>query len=205
MMLGTYEYRTRRTRVKDLWYLIRSATRFSLTVSEKLNKPPWERTMDTERRERIFEQALRDYRDGRLAAATKSMGHLVQEGSRDPIHISYYGLLLAFTHGRNKQSISLCEEAVEKDGRRSSVLYLNLARALAAQGRRREAIATLARGAAIHQTDRRLRRELQHLVPRRKPLIPSLGRKHPVNKCYGFARTLGGRMLFALTARRRTI
>ena len=74
-------------------------------------------TTTTEKRERIFEQALDDYRNGRLATAARSMGHLVQEGSRDPSHISYYGLLLAFTHGRNEQSISLCEEAVEKNGR----------------------------------------------------------------------------------------
>ena len=160
-------------------------------------------TTTTEKRERIFEQALDDYRNGRLATAARSMGHLVQEGSRDPSHISYYGLLLAFTHGRNEQSISLCEEAVEKNGRRSGVLYLNLARALAAQGRRREAIVALERGVLIHGTDRRLRRELQHLVPRRTPWIPTLGRRHPVNKCYGFARTLGGRMLLAITPRRR--
>ena len=108
--------------------------------------------MDAEERERIFEQALQDYRAGRLAVATKSLGRLVQEGSRDPSHISYYGLLLAFTHGRNEQSISLCEEAVEKDGRRSSVLYLNLARALAAQGRRREAILALERGVLVNVT-----------------------------------------------------
>ena len=158
--------------------------------------------MESDERERIFEQALQDYRAGRLAMATKSMGRLVQEGSRDPSHISYYGMLMAFTHGRNEQSISLCEEAVEKDGRRSSVLYLNLARALAAQGRRREAIIALERGVIIHEHDRRLRRELQHLVPRRKPLIPRLGRKHPVNKCYGFARSLSGRMLLALSPRR---
>ena len=160
--------------------------------------------MDADERERIFEQALQDYRAGRLAIATKSLGRLVQEGSRDPSHISHYGLLLAFTHGRNEQSISLCEEAVEKDGRRASVLYLNLARALAAQGRRREAILALERGVLIHENDRRLRRELQHLIPRRQPLIPSLGRKHPVNRCYGFARTLGGRMLLALSPRSRS-
>lgn len=160
--------------------------------------------MDGDKRERVFEQALQDYRAGRLAVATKSMGHLVQLGSRDPAHISYYGLLLAFTHGRNEQSIALCEEAVEKDGRRSSVLYLNLARALAAQGRRREAIIALERGVLIHDNDRRLRRELQHLIPRRKPWITRWGRQHPVNKCYGFARSLGGRMLLALNPRRRS-
>jgi predicted Zn-dependent protease len=161
--------------------------------------------MDTEQRERIFEQALQDFRAGRLASATKSLGYLVQDGSRDPAHVSYYGLLLAFTHGRNEESISLCEEAVEKNGRRSSVLYLNLGRALAAHGRRREAIIALERGVLIHQDDRRLRRELQHLVPRRKPLIPAWGRRHPVNRCYGFAQTLGGRVLLALTPVRRGV
>lgn len=155
--------------------------------------------MDQEQREEFFEQALQDYRAGRLAMATKTMGRLVRDGSRDPAHISYYGLLLAFTHGANDESIRLCEEAVQKDGRRSSVLYLNLARALAAQGRRRDAIVALERGVVIHDNDRRLRRELQHLVPRRTPLFPSLGRTHPVNKCYGFVRTLGGRFLLAIS------
>ena len=159
--------------------------------------------MNLEERERVFEQALEDYRAGRLTMATKSLGRLVESGSRDPAHLSYYGLLRAFTAGPDDEGIELCRRAVEKDGRRTSLLYLNLARALAAQGRRREAIDALERGVVVHRDDRKLRRELQHLVPRRRPLFSSLDRRHPLNKCYGLARALGGRVWLSLRPWRR--
>jgi len=162
--------------------------------------------MDVEKRERVFEQALEDYRAGRLAMATKSLGNLIEKGSRDPAHISYYGLLRAFTHGTDDESIELCREAVDKDGRRASLLYLNLARALAAQGRRRDALGALECGLVVHPNERRLKRELQHLVPRARLLFPSLPRRHPFNKCYGVARSLGGRVwLSMLPWRRRSV
>lgn len=154
--------------------------------------------MDAMERERAFERALGNYRQGRLYSAVSTLRRLVDGGSRDPAHLSYFGLLLGLTHKDTAESLRLCEEAVAKDGRRSSLLYLNLARALTACGRRREAIDTLSRGLLIHPGEVRLRRELQHLVPRERPVLPSLDRANALNKCLGLMRTMGRRVRTSL-------
>lgn len=158
--------------------------------------------MDGNERELLYEQALADYRRGWFQAAKKSLARLVECGSRDPAHLSYYGLMLALTENGDEY-VELCEEAVAKNGRRSSVLYLNLSRALTAGGRRRDAIDALNRGLLVHRNERLLKRELQHLVPRGKPLFSSLSRRHAINRYFGRARTLSGRMWMALARRRR--
>jgi predicted Zn-dependent protease len=158
--------------------------------------------MDGNERELLYEQAIADYGRGWLQAAKKSLARLVHGGSRDPAHLSYYGLVLALTES-NDECVRLCEEAVVKNGRRSSLLYLNLSRALTAAGRRREAIDALERGLLVHENDPALKRELQHLVPRRKPLFSSLSRSHPFNRFFGRARSLSGRMWMALARPRR--
>lgn len=159
--------------------------------------------MDANEREHVFEEALNDLRLGRLRLAESGLRRLVQGAdSRDPSHLSFYGLVLAM-RARNPEGIPLCEEAVEKNGRRSSLLYLNLSRALTACGRKREAVDALNRGLLVHGRDRRLRQELQRLVPRRTPAFPSLGRRHPVNKCLGLARTVGGNLWWAIHRSRR--
>jgi predicted Zn-dependent protease len=157
--------------------------------------------MDENAREDLFEQAASDYRRGSFGAARKALARLVEDGSRDPSHLSLYGLLLALT-GERERCIDLCEEAVAKDGRRTSALYVNLAQALSASGRRSDAISALNRGLLVHPSDRGLRRALQQLVPRAEPPFPSLSRKHPLNRYLGFVRTLGGRVWVALSGSR---
>lgn len=156
--------------------------------------------MNARERERLFQEAMYDYRDGLRDLARRSLKRLVDDGSRDPAHISFYGLLLAETE-KSARAISLCEEAVSKDGRRSSLLYLNLSRALAAVADRKGAIEALSRGLVVHPGDRKLRRELQHLVPRRSPLFPRLGRQHFVNKYAGIARTVNDRVWSSIAGR----
>ena len=159
--------------------------------------------MDANAREHVFEEAMVDYRQGRFRLAESGLRKLVEQmGSRDPSHLSLYGLVIAH-RTRDPKSVTFCEEAVEKNGRRASLLYLNLARALTACGRKREAVDALGRGLLLHDGDRRLRKELQRLVPRRPPSFPSLGRHHPVNKYLGLARTLGGRLWYGLGPPRR--
>jgi predicted Zn-dependent protease len=159
--------------------------------------------MDVNAREHLFEEAMADYRQGRFRLAESGLRRLVEQaGSRDPSHLSLYGVVLAH-RTRDPRSVAFCQEAVEKNGRRVSLLYLNLARALTACGRRREAVDALNRGLLVHEGDRRLRRELQRLVPRRPPSFPSLGRHHPVNKFLGIARTFGGRLWYGLGSPRR--
>lgn len=154
--------------------------------------------MQPDERAQLFEQSLLDFRAGRVRLASSGLERLVKDGSRDPAHLSYYGLIRAASC-HDPSGIRYCEQAVQKDGRRASVLYLNLARALAAVGRRGDAVHVVSRGLAIHSKDEVLRRELQHLVPRARPAFPRLGRKHALNRFAGKARTWGGRLWLVVT------
>ncbi len=160
--------------------------------------------MDANENEILFEQAVSDYRRGSFGAAASALSRLVQSGSRDPAHLSYCGLLLALT-GDRERGVTLCEQAVARNGRRASLLYLNLARSLDVARRKREAIEALNRGLLIHPEERQLRKELQHLVPRARPLFPSLGRRHLLNRYAGLARSAGGRMWVAFARHRKEI
>jgi predicted Zn-dependent protease len=160
--------------------------------------------MDAIESEILFEQAVSDYRRGSFGAAERTLSRLIESGSRDPAHISYCGLLLALT-GKRDRGVALCEEAVVRNGRRASLLYRNLARALDVAGRKRDAIEALNRGLLIHPEERQLRRELQRLVPRAEPLFPSLGRRHVLNRYAGLARSVSGRMWVAVAGMRRDV
>ena len=150
--------------------------------------------MDANERAILFQSAMEDYRARLHSFAAGSLKRLVEEGSSDPAHLSYYGLLLAMTEGRFERAIALCRRAIEKDGRRQSDLYLNLGKVLAMGRRRGEAIEALTEGLAIHPDDQRLRGELRHLVPRARPAFRSLPRRHPLNKYIGIARTVSARL-----------
>jgi predicted Zn-dependent protease len=160
--------------------------------------------MDANESEILFEQAVSDYRRGSFGASARALAHLVENGSRDPAHLPYCGLLLALT-GSRERGVALCEEAVIRNGRRASLLYRNLARALDVAGRKRDAIEALNRGLLIHPEERQLLRELQRLVPRSQPLFPALGRRHVLNRYAGKARSLSGRMWLALAGRGREV
>lgn len=160
--------------------------------------------MKTDEREQLFEQSLLDFRAGRVRLASSGLEKLVKDGSRDPAHLSYFGLVRA-VGCHDPSGVSYCEQAVHKNGRRASVLYLNLARALAAVGRKGEAVQAVSRGLLLHTKDERLRRELQHLVPRATPTFPRLGRKHALNRYAGKARTWGGRLWMVVARPRRDV
>jgi predicted Zn-dependent protease len=156
--------------------------------------------MDVIEDEILFEQAVSDYRRGSFRAASETLTRLVSSGSQDPAHLSYCGLLLALT-GERDRGVTLCERAVVRNGRRASLLYLNLSRALDVAGRKRDAIESLRRGLLVHPEDRLLRNALQHLVPRARPFFSSLHRHHFLNRYAGLARTMSGRVFLAMKGR----
>jgi predicted Zn-dependent protease len=150
--------------------------------------------MNERERALVFESAMEDYRAGLHSVAARTLDQLVEDGSVDPLHLSYCGLLKAMTEGGAEISIELCRRAVAAAGDHDGALYLNLARVLTASGRRREAIEALDQATSRHPRDPRLRQELRHLVPRARPMFRSLSRSHPLNKYLGIARTVGGRL-----------
>ncbi len=111
--------------------------------------------MDANERAILFQSAMEDYRARLHTFAASSLRKLVEDGSTDPAHLSYYGLLMAMTEGRFESAIAHCRRAIEKDGRRQSDLYLNLGRVLAMSRRRGEAIEALTEGLAKHPEDRK--------------------------------------------------
>lgn len=161
--------------------------------------------MNPDDRRLVFESALEDYRAGLHGLAARTLRSLVEDGSEDPLHLSFCGLLVATAEGRVEEGITMCRRALAREGKHSSDLHLNLARVLSLDGRRREAIDTLWQGLAAHPGDGDLRRELQHLVPRARPLFRSLPRRHALNKYAGIARTVGRRLWVTFVPRIRRV
>ncbi|HSF14378.1 MAG TPA: hypothetical protein VLK65_02365 [Vicinamibacteria bacterium] len=161
--------------------------------------------MNQDDRRLVFESAMDDYRAGLHGLAARTLRSLVEDGSEDPLHLSYCGLLASTAEGLIDEGVAMCRRAVALDGKRMSQLHLNLARALSVDGRRREAIDALWRGLAAHPGEPQLRRELQHLVPRARPVFRSLPRRHAFNKYAGIARTVGGRLWVTFVPRIRRV
>ncbi len=110
-----------------------------------------------------------------------------------PRYLSYYGLCLGIEGGRLQEGIRLCREATAFEFYNPD-LYLNLGRVLLAAGRRREAYDALARGYSLQPGHAGVRRELEGMGRRRRPLLPFLGRTNPLNVLLGrFTRGRGAR------------
>ena len=143
--------------------------------------------MDLNERNRLFERALQAYRGGRLKDSVRDLHSLLSDGSRDPRHVSYCGLLLAKTEGNIREGLVLCERAA-KQGFYDPQMYLNLAELELHNGNRRRAIEVLRRGVRIDPEDRRFHRELGRINPRNQPVLPFLRRNHRVNRYLGLTR-----------------
>jgi predicted Zn-dependent protease len=162
-------------------------------------------TMDAKERKLVFESAMEDYASGLDRIAARTLRQLVEDGSEEPAHLSYAGLLVATAEGDVEEGAAWCRRAVERDRAPSAELFLNLARVLMLAGGRREAIEALSRGRRRHPDDPHLLSELQHLVPRAKPTFRALPRKHALNKYAGIARTLGRRLWVTFVPRVRRV
>ena len=161
--------------------------------------------MDAQERKLVFESAMEDYASGLDRIAARTLRHLVEDGSEEPAHLSYAGLLAVTAEGSLDEGVAWCRRAVERGRPPSADLFLNLARVLMLAGQRSEAIDALTRGRAEHPDDPHLRSELQHLVPRAKPLFRALPRRHPLNKYAGIARTMGRRLWVTFVPRVRRV
>lgn len=142
--------------------------------------------MEPAKREKLFRESLAAYHDGQLDDAAKGFRRLVGNGSSDPVHVSYCGLLVATAEGKVRDGRILCEHAVT-EAPSNAQLHLNLARMYARTGQRSEAIATLNR-ALLNTDDPRLHKELERLNRRGSTPIRFLKRGHPLNRYLGRTR-----------------
>ena len=143
--------------------------------------------MNFEQREEVFGRALQMYRLGLLRDAARELGRLIEDGSKDPRHISYYGLLIAVGEGKVQKGLALCEQAVE-EVRYDSEMYLNLAKLHFRTGRPSRAKEVLLQALKIDPKNPALIRQIAHVNPRANPILPFLTRKNPLNKYLGLAR-----------------
>ena len=144
--------------------------------------------MNLEQREEVFGRALKMYRLGLLRDAAKEFRRLIEDGSTDPRHISYCGLLMAVGEGKVHKGLKLCERAVE-DGRYDSEMYLNLAKLHFRTGRRSRATEVLLQALRFDPRNPALIRQIGYINPRATPILPFLDRKNPLNKYFGLVRT----------------
>lgn len=86
--------------------------------------------------------------------------------------------------GRAKEGVDLCREAVTAESYNAD-LYLNLGRVLLGAGRRREGFEILQRGLRLEPEHHGLRRVLQHMGRRKRPVLPFLSRSNPLNVLLG--------------------
>lgn len=100
-----------------------------------------------------------------------------------PVVKSYFAYCIARERGQISHAISLCEEAiaVEKD---KSLHYLNLGRIYLIKRDKVKAI-QIFRAGLKHGIHPEIIKELERLGTRKKPVIPFLKRKNPINKYLG--------------------
>lgn len=101
-----------------------------------------------------------------------------------PRYISYYGMCLALDTSSVREGLQLCREAVTLEGYDAD-LRCNLGRVLLRAGRRREAYRAFLRGLELHAGHGPSLRALKLMGVRRRPLVPFLSRRNPLNVILG--------------------
>jgi tetratricopeptide (TPR) repeat protein len=101
-----------------------------------------------------------------------------------PRYLSYFGLCLALELRRFGEAVRCCREAAEGEFFNPEI-HLNLGRVFLAANRRREAIAALHQGLRWDKRHAAILRELRSLGRRRRPVLPFLDRRHPINVMLG--------------------
>ena len=143
--------------------------------------------MDLTQRDAVFRNAVADYSGGRREQAAVKFFRLVKDGSNEPRHLSFCGLLMATVKGQVQDGIKLCERAVDL-GFSDPLVHLNLARLHYTVGRRTNAVKVLRNGLRCNPDHPGMLREIQRLSPRSKPPLGFLDRDHALNKYLGARR-----------------
>ena len=107
-------------------------------------------------------------------------------GSRTPQarYLSYYGLCLALEADRHRDGAELCRQAIGLEFYNADLSW-NYGRVLIAQGRRKEAYQAFLKGLTVQKSHQGILRELARMGWRKRPIVPFLDRKNPVNVALG--------------------
>jgi len=111
----------------------------------------------------------------------------------DPLILSYFGCMQALVGKKFRNGVETCKRAIqllkEKETFSEEILfpvfYLNLGRAYAAAGKKKDAIDSFKKGLRYDNGNSDLRNELHGLGARKQPPVPFLDRSNPINKYIG--------------------
>jgi tetratricopeptide (TPR) repeat protein len=132
-------------------------------------------------------------RSGRQKDAFRILQQGAVQFPEDPLILSYYGCLQALVDKKYRSGVETCRQAITLLKKSETfgeevlypVFYLNLGRAYAAAGKKKDAIEAFNRGLAYDNSNRDLLNELRALGKRKKPPVPFLERSNPINKYIG--------------------
>jgi len=114
----------------------------------------------------------------------------------DPYVLSYCGCLQAIVGKQYRSGVDKCMKAItlienSEDNVSGElllpILYLNLGKAYAAAGRRKDAIIAFSQGLHYDHQHNGIRQAMEKLGMRKTPPIPFLDRSNPINKYLGMA------------------
>lgn len=97
---------------------------------------------------------------------------------------SYYGLCLGLAKKRYEDAIKMCQSAIQLE-RYNPDLHWNLGRVLYDAGRRCDAYRVFVRGARQQPGHKGLVNDIKRMGLRKKPVLPFLRRKNPLNVALG--------------------
>ncbi len=141
-------------------------------------------TLVAQNPEDLFQNGLMHLQRHRQRHALESFRRALELAPNEPRFMSFFGLCIATNERRLGEGLELCETAVRKEFFRPE-LFVNLGRLYLISGDVGRAHQTFRRGLAVDQSNEELRYELRRLGTRRQPVLPSLGRSHPVNVALG--------------------
>jgi tetratricopeptide (TPR) repeat protein len=130
-----------------------------------------------------FERGLAAFRRGDLSAAHADFERVHRREPRDPRYMSWYGLTLVLVEKNSNLGVLLCDQALRAG--QGPDLFLNQARVHFALNQRERTVRALQRGLELHPEDPGLLQARDALGWRRRPVLPFLSRRAPLNRLLG--------------------
>jgi tetratricopeptide (TPR) repeat protein len=111
-------------------------------------------------------------------------------GRPQPRYLSFYGLCLAVEKNEIREGLRYCREALTLENFNADI-RCNLGRVLLRAGRRREAYKCFSRGLGLEPDHAASLGALTQMGIRRRPILPFLARRNPINVFLGRLRNSG--------------
>lgn len=131
-----------------------------------------------------FNEALTFYRNGYYGKALEGFRQAVELDKKNPLSVSYLGLMVALAQKKYPDAEQLCHTALRMK-RNEVQSYLNLAEVYRRAGKKEDAVETLTVGLQYTKRNVKLVRALRQFGVRRPPVLKFLERKHFLNRHLG--------------------